>query len=608
MTVDPELEHRERSVLEEYSLKLVCGDTTVPDPLTLKDGWIGEQNGVIHWPSVYYHDIAAFLKMLGPEFIMRLEREYKLGKAHRYFACSFVREIFHCGISDTSMYCILKCRVIPSQKTSSKPYHVWAIVTKDTTDKPGGKIINAYCTCTAGLMGTCNHVTAMLFRVEAAVTSGLTRPTKTSILSTWNVPTGVKINLKPLPVAEMVFEQSHYTKTSERDLAEAKKTFLDFSPTLIEQQMSSLKDENAMRNRVYSAIKGDIKTSCFAEVMEGKRLSAKEQPVYEVPDNILKVADNFIYNNNLSIEQNVTNFTNKINVTCKQINDLKEATSSQGLSEQWQIQRKGRRTASNFRKVYTRAETLKKNPTESTRALTDLLLGLSKRFDTKALRHGRAMEAHAKRKYVAVVKSKHKNFTSKDVGFIILKAHPYIGASPDLEINCECCGLGLCEIKCPYSILDQVPSASNLPYLTETEDDGVKTTNLIHNTEYYFQVQGQMAISEANYCDFFIFTKHGYHLERICFNANIWKSILNNLTWFWLKYIAPRLIKKDYYEQEVCTSLTGIKITDYSTHIEKSSTYIKSKQKQVNAKTSSIDIKTPPPKQLNETTVVVDLM
>ena len=114
-----------------------------------------------------------------------LVNEYKEGKAYRYFTNKWVKEVFFHPVSETLPYCILKCRCTPSQRVSSKPYHVWVIAEKDSKDKPGGKIISTYCTCTAGLHGSCNHIAGLLFRVESAVLRGITKPTCTDRLARW---------------------------------------------------------------------------------------------------------------------------------------------------------------------------------------------------------------------------------------------------------------------------------------------------------------------------------------------------------------------------------------------------------------------------------------
>ena len=55
------------------------------------------------------------------------------------------------------------------------PHKVWVCVLKsDHTIK------TAHCSCMAGMSATCNHVAALLFRVEAAVRYGLTNPSCTA--------------------------------------------------------------------------------------------------------------------------------------------------------------------------------------------------------------------------------------------------------------------------------------------------------------------------------------------------------------------------------------------------------------------------------------------
>ena len=84
-------------------------------------------------------------------------------------------------ISDTCPYCFIRTRLTPSQRTSAIPYDVQALLQNDKTDQLVGQVINAYCSCTAGLLGCCNQVFAMLFRVEATVMQDLTKPKGTKV-------------------------------------------------------------------------------------------------------------------------------------------------------------------------------------------------------------------------------------------------------------------------------------------------------------------------------------------------------------------------------------------------------------------------------------------
>ena len=63
----------------------------------------------------------------------------------------------------------------------------------------------------------------------------------------------------------------------------------------------------------------------------------------------------------------------------------------------------------------------------------------------------------------------------------------FIGASSDAVVSCSCCGKGVLQIKCPYSIANQIPSGSNLTNLRKTTVDG--KVKLVISHPYYSQVQ-----------------------------------------------------------------------------------------------------------------------
>ena len=67
----------------------------------------------------------------------------------------------------------------------------------------------------------------------------------------------------------------------------------------------------------------------------------------------------------------------------------------------------------------------------------------------------------------------HENFQVLDSGLMISTQHPYLGASPDGIISCDCCGIVVNEIKCLYckkdmSIDEAVESCLSLPNATAT--------------------------------------------------------------------------------------------------------------------------------------------
>ena len=90
--VDPEREHVEWTLFAEYKQKLKIEDKTIPDPIHLKVGWIGEENGMDmeQWSRLYFSDISRYYSSaLGKtdlinRLINRLDCQYKQGKAYRY--------------------------------------------------------------------------------------------------------------------------------------------------------------------------------------------------------------------------------------------------------------------------------------------------------------------------------------------------------------------------------------------------------------------------------------------------------------------------------------------------------------------------------------------
>lgn len=67
-----------------------------------------------------------------------------------YFTAGWVREVMYHPITSDCAYCYLWCRVCPSFSVREKDYQSWVLVKKDEVGCPGGEIVNAYCTCTAG--------------------------------------------------------------------------------------------------------------------------------------------------------------------------------------------------------------------------------------------------------------------------------------------------------------------------------------------------------------------------------------------------------------------------------------------------------------------------
>ena len=85
-------------------------------------------------------------------------------KAYSYFKSGFVGHVLSLKLTGAIKDIIfLKTSVLPSRKVSYAEHTVWVFAEK------GGDILTAYCGCNACLSRCCNHVIAVLYDLEYAV-------------------------------------------------------------------------------------------------------------------------------------------------------------------------------------------------------------------------------------------------------------------------------------------------------------------------------------------------------------------------------------------------------------------------------------------------------
>ncbi|XP_028517658.1 uncharacterized protein LOC110248026 [Exaiptasia diaphana] len=122
---------------------------------------------------------------------------------------------------------------------------------------------------------------------------------------------------------------------------------------------------------------------------------------------------------------------------------------------------------------------------------------------------------------------------------------PYLGASPDGIVNCDCRGKGCCEIKCPFCFKNATTeqlAGEKSSCLTVID---VKIS-LDHKHAYYYQVQAQIFITETDYCDFVVWTEQDIHIERVFPDEAFWDEAREKASKFFLVGILPELLGKWY--------------------------------------------------------------
>ncbi|KAH3796763.1 hypothetical protein DPMN_150334 [Dreissena polymorpha] len=158
---------------------------------------------------------------------------------------------------------------------------------KDQSEKPEGEIISAYCTCTAGMYGTSNHIAGLLFRCEHAVKTGATKIACTSKSATWVVAKGKQL-LNYAKAKDVVWKKSHYLTSPTDRQAEvmARKMKQAFTP-LTKKKSEDVKDGAKMRVDLHTLLAPDIPDSCFSLTMEGRR---HENKSIELPKTIIELS------------------------------------------------------------------------------------------------------------------------------------------------------------------------------------------------------------------------------------------------------------------------------------------------------------------------------
>lgn len=154
-----------------------------------------------------------------------------------------------------------------------------------------------------------------------------------------------------------------------------------------------------------------------------------------------------------------------------------------------------------------------------------------KPFRSQATDYGKKYEPVAIEKFQQLVGP------TRECGLIVHKDYPWIAASPDgmlLGSN------SLLEVKCPYTARDKSIDNVTVPYLKKS--DAGLTLDKKHS--YYYQVQGQLACSEADSCYFCVFTHKDFKVKEIARDDKFICDMIQNLEGFYNDHFKKALVQK----------------------------------------------------------------
>ena len=195
---------------------------------------------------------------------------------------------------------------------------------------------------------------------------------------------------------------------------------------------------------------------------------------------------------------------------------IEQATIGQHLSSLWRDYHTKTITSSNF-KIICRHK-------EVTDAFVKWLINPPDLRHIPVIQHGRQYESTAAKAYQAL-KSGVEDFKMRECGLVLHSEYSFLGASPDWLVS-ENGMFGLVEIKCPYSMYDKtIQEACQKPNFCCEICNATPSLKLDH--EYYYQTQGQLAITGAKWCNFVEGLGNGpdqIHVQRITYDDVFWSA------------------------------------------------------------------------------------
>lgn len=206
---------------------------------------------------------------------------------------------------------------------------------------------------------------------------------------------------------------------------------------------------------------------------------------------------------------------------------LEQKTTLQSKCPLWFEERKKRLTASIFSKVCKRKKDI------NTKFLGALFH--PKSFSSDATSYGKVHEVDGKKAYCIKMPDVHIH----DCGLVVNPRFSFLGASPDGKV-CDGQDCGVLEIKCPYTArnLTVQEAIDTIPNFCLKEEDGFILNN---KHEYFFQVQGQLMVTGAPFCDFVVYTKKDLVIVRVFPDTLFMEMMLSQLACFYQSHAIPYL-------------------------------------------------------------------
>ena len=406
----------------------------------------------------------------------------------------------------TKSFVKAKCR--PTMRKHPPFYQNFICLVLET---PGGNCISiesANCMCPAGKSGSCVHVAALLLTLAE-----VTQTACTSLPCAWSRPS---THGQPQQTAQLDFGKASvegYKPYTGGHVLDVTALLLSCEQVGIVTGAGRFFSQEQQRQREFQS-----------SLLTTDDLAAKAV----LSDPIDKLSHKDIS------EITVDDLIKALEVTPQEVALIQEMTTGQKENPLWMDARQWRVTASNFGRVCNR----RRDPGFFPSSLVKLCLGdygsiLSPPLQWGCTHEGVAIKAYEQKTGLQV----------HHCGIFLSWENSFLGASPDGVLVGDDKEFGILEVKCPYKHrLNAIPDACKDNNFHLELVDGQAQLRKTH--DYYFQVTGQLAITEAAFCDFVTWTCNDLHVVRVYLDSQLWGEMLKKVKDFYYTSLAPEIIRR----------------------------------------------------------------
>ena len=469
--------------LKEYQQRLKKHRINTNPNSIQKEDW---KENVHEWPNLDDGMLFSYIlrvKAVDVDYIGK----YKDQKAYSYWLSGFVDTVYHASCNDNLLF--LKAYVSPSQRLNDDPHHVW-VCTEGPKDK--SKILTSWCSCIAGTSEVCNHVIALLYKVNYAFKKDYISPACTSIPQGWN--RGTKKEVAPSQIRNLKFFKHKKTrKDTNRDPAIEQELREHFDPRkACDRVLTNERVSDLLRK-----IKECQPSSCVLNSIEHAKDDGLPRPLKEKALAFMSVKTN----KSKTCEEIASSFLEHCQMTNDEVKRVEIETRGQSGNKMWFDQQEGRITASNFHTYHTKMESILKSRKRGKNTYTPLVFDILNKSDDIShlpqIKWGLEHEKDAIKSFLSDVASKHANGMNgfKQCGLFVKHDYAFLAASPDGLFVCDCCSPAILEVKCPFSVKEENINLKAAYKRVDFLEEVHGSPRLKHTHKYYTQMQVQMWVT-----------------------------------------------------------------------------------------------------------------